>query len=197
MRAKIFCTQMILLLLVLCACSSKTSSEDELALQMRNQYLNMNSCEGTVEMVSDYGQRVYEYTVSFSWKKDGDMVMTLQKPDELAGVTARIAQGKTQLEFEGARLETGPLSPEGMSPIDSLPAILDYMMKGYIAECGSESLEQKDCLRIQFRNPDEAAGDGEEAVLWLDPKTGNLVQSEMISQGVTVVRCQFTSFTKA
>jgi outer membrane lipoprotein-sorting protein len=187
---------MILLLLALSACGSKTASEDELALQMRNQYLDMQSCEGIVEMVSDYGQRVYNYTASFSWKKDGDMVLTLEKPDELAGVTARIAQGKTMLEFEGARLETGPVSSEGMSPIDSLPVTLDYMMKGYIAECGWEPLEEKECLRIQFRNPEQAAGEGAEAILWLDKETGDLVKSEMISNGVTVVRCQFTAFTK-
>lgn len=196
MRAKLFCTPMILLLLVLSACGSKTTSEDELALQKRTEYLNMQSCEGTVEMVSDYGQRIYDYTVAFSWKKDGDMVLTLEKPAELAGITARIAQGETMLEFEGACLETGPVSSEGMSPVDSLPATLDYMMKGYIAECGNEALKERDCLRIQFRNPEQAAGQGAEAILWLDKETGDLVQSEMISKGVTVVRCQFTAFTK-
>jgi outer membrane lipoprotein-sorting protein len=187
---------MIILLLALSACSSKTASEDQLALQIRNQYLEMQSCEGTVKMLSDYGQRVYEYTVAFSWKKDDDMVLTLEKPDELAGVTARIVQGETMLEYDGARLETGPLSPEGMSPVDAIPATLDYMMKGYIAECGWEALDELPCLRIQFRNPKETAGEGAEAVLWLDKETGVLVRSELISKGATVVQCQFTHFSK-
>lgn len=196
MRAKLFCTPMILLLLVLSACGSKTASEDALALRFRTDYLAMQSCEGKVNMVSDYGQRVYNYTLSFNWAKEGDMVLTLEQPEALSGITARITQGETSLEFNGASLETGPLSPDGLSPIDSLPATLDYIMNGYIAECGKESLGEVSCLRLSFRNPEQAAGEGEEAVLWLDEETGNLVQSEMMSQGTTVVRCQFTAFTK-
>lgn len=196
MRAKFVCTPMILLLLVLSACGSKTESEDALALQFRTEYLEMQSCEGTVEMISDYGQRVYEYTVAFSWQKDGDLSLTLQQPKELEGMTAHISQGQTMLEFDGAKLETGPISTEGLSPIDSIPATLNYMTNGYIAECGSEQLDERECLRVQCRNPEETAGEGVEAILWLDKTTGDLVRSEMVSEGVTVVRCLFTAFTK-
>lgn len=196
MRAKLFCTPMIVLLLALSACSSKTTSENQLAIQFRNQYQNMQFCQGKVEMVSDYGQRVYDYTVDFSWKKEGDMVLTLEKPEELAGVTAKIAQGNTTLEYEGASLETGPLSPEGISPIDALPATLDYVVNGYIAECGWDALEERQCLRIQFRNPEQVAGEGTEAILWLDKETGDLARSEMISEGITMVQCQFVEFSK-
>lgn len=199
MRTKLLCTQMmlVLLLLTLTACGNKDESEDALALKFRTDYLTMQSCEGTVELHSDYGDRVYDYGLSFTWSNPGDLQMSITKPDELAGITASIVQGETVLEFDGARLETGPISPEGLSPIDAIPAALDYIRDGYIAECGTEMLGDRNCLRMQFREPEEQAGEGTEAILWLDKETGVLRQAEMMQEGLTVLRCQFTAFTKA
>ena len=59
---------MIILLLALSACGSKTSMEDEMALQVRTEYIGMNRCEGDVNLLADYGQRVYEYRIHFLWE---------------------------------------------------------------------------------------------------------------------------------
>lgn len=196
MRKWLLCTQMILMLILLSACGGKEASGDALALKFRTEYLSMQSCEGTAEILSDYGERVYEYTLCFSWLKDGDMQLNITQPEDLAGITAKIAQGETLLEYEGARLETGPLTPGGLSPIDVIPAALDYMRDGYIAECGMEPLGERECLRLQFREPEQAAGQGTEAVLWLDKESGSLVRAEMMQEGFTVLHCQFSAFEK-
>lgn len=198
MRKRLLCTPMILLLLLsLSACGSKGSSDDALALRYRTDYLDMKSCEGTAELHADYGERVYDYTVSFQYQKDGEMTIQITAPDSLAGTTARIAAGETRLEFDGVTLETGPLSPEGLSPIDAIPASLRYLCEGYIAECGDEVRDGHDCLRLQFRDPTHLAGEGTEAVLWLDKENGNLRYAEMLQDGFTMLRCEFTAFTKA
>jgi len=194
-RRMLLCTQMIVLLLALAACGGK-GSEDSLALKYRTDYLDLTSCEGTADLHADYGQRVYDYTVSFQYQKDGDMTIQITAPESLSGTTARIAAGETRLEFDGATLETGPLSPEGLSPVDAIPASLRYLCEGYIAECGSETKQDRACLRLQFRDPTQTAGKGTEANLWLDKETGNLVYAEMMQDGFTVLRCEFTSFTK-
>lgn len=69
-------------------------------------------------------------------------------------------------------------------------------MEGYIAECGKESLNEIDCLRIQIRDPNRKAGEGLETVLWLDRETNALRQGELLEDGFVVVRCEFVSFTK-
>ena len=147
-------------------------------------------------MVSDYGERVYEYTVSFTWEKRGDMSLTIEKPAELSGITASVSQGETLLEYEGARLETGPLSSDGLSPINGVGKALDYMMNGYIARYGSEELEGRGAMRLQFQEPEQAAGEGVEAILWIDKETGAMLQSELSEGGFTVLRCTYTAFTK-
>lgn len=187
---------MIVLLLALSACGSQTSSDDALALQVRKQYLDMTQCAGEAALHADYGERVYDYRVSFRWQKDGEMVLEILEPESLVGTSARIAAGETYLSFDGVSLETGPLSPDGLSPIDAIPAALRYLCEGYIAACGSETRGERDCLRLQMREPSLAAGEGTEAVLWLDKESGALLFAELMQDGITVLRAEFLDFTK-
>lgn len=196
MRAKLVCAPMILLLLTLTACGSPVASHDDaLSLAIRTEYLSMTNCQGTMEVTADYGQRVYEYELEFTWQKDGELVLTVVKPEELAGIIAREKDGNTWLEYDDVRLETGPLTPDGLSPVDSFPALLTYATEGYMADCCTEQLEEQDCLRIDFRDPDGSPGVGTEGTLWFDKETHALVRGEISSNGYTVVTCKFLQFT--
>lgn len=197
MRAMRYCTPMILLLLILGGCGGNgKNSEEAQALEIRTDYLAMNACSGTAEIRADYGQRVYDYTIDFTWQKEGDMVLTITQPEELSGVTATLREGETLLQYEDVRLETGPISPEGLSPVDSLPAFLDYIRSGSITQCGTETLGAAEALRIQCGDPEMAPGSGTEAILWFDKETHALLQGELRSDGFTVIQCKLTAFTK-
>jgi len=197
LRAMRYCTPMILLLLVLGGCGGNgKNSEEAQALEIRTDYLAMSACSGTAEIRADYGQRVYDYTIDFTWQKEGDMVLTITQPLELTGVTATLHEGETLLQFEDVRLETGPISSEGLSPVDSLPALLEYIRSGNITQCGSEPIDAVKALRIQCGDPEAAMGSGTEAVLWFDQETHALLQGELRSDGFTVIQCTFTAFTK-
>ena len=75
-----------------------------------------------MDLTADYGQRVYGYTVDFSETEKDGLSMVITAPENVAGVTARIADGQTALEYDGLQLETGPLNSYGLSPMDALPA---------------------------------------------------------------------------
>lgn len=195
MRAKWIFAPLILLLLAagLCGCTG-AEDENDLVLQLRSDILAMDGCSGTMEATADYGQRVYQYTVEFfSTQKEG-MTLLITAPEEVAGITARVAAGKTYLEYDGVQLETGPLNGDGLSPLDALPAFLEAMGTGYIAETGSEPLDQREALRICCRDPEQPAGQGLETVLWFDKTQKTLLQGELRSDGATVVRCTFSDF---
>ena len=183
-----------LLLLTLTACGEQ--SDDALALEISTAYQEMQQCSGEATITSDYGDRIYEYQLSFTYEREGDLVLNLTAPDTVQGITARIVKGETALEFEGIALETGPLSADGLSPIDCIPATLTYIQEGYLSSCGRETLGEVECLRLQFRNPEVQSGEGAEGIIWVQAESGDLVQSEMLYNGITVVRCVFTSMTK-
>ncbi|MPM35577.1 hypothetical protein SDC9_82170 [bioreactor metagenome] len=197
MRRVFLCALMTALCLLPSGCSTAGSrdKEDELALGIRTQYIAMNACAGQVALTADYGERVYEYVLSFSYEKDNGLTLTVVEPANLAGITAKVEDGSTTLQYDGVVLETGPLSGTGLSPIDALPALLTYAKEGYIAECGMERLGEVSCLRICCRDPNAKLGEGEEGALWFDAGTHDLVRGEISSDGFVVVRCEFQEFS--
>jgi hypothetical protein len=189
---------MILPLLAGCGGGAKQggTAADQLALAIRTEYLAMTACSATVDMTADYGQRVYEYTLSVSWQKGGETVLTVLAPEIIAGITARIQDGSTYLEYDGASLETGPLAAEGFSPLEAVPTLLDAIFSGYIAECDLETVGETEQLWICCRDPESDPGTGTETALWFDADSHALARAELLSDGCTVLQCELTDFTK-
>lgn len=197
MRKRICALMMTLPLLAGCSGGEQVgNSADELALSIRTEYLAMTACAATVDMTADYGQRVYEYTLTVSWQKGGETLLTVVAPENIAGITARIQDGSALLEYDGASLETGLLSAEGLSPMEAVPAILDYIFSGYIAECDFETVGESRQLWFCCRDSECSPGTGTEAAFWFDAESHALTRAEMLSDGYTVIQCIFTDFTK-
>ena len=188
---------MIALLLVLTACGSGQggSQAEQLALDIRGTYLGLAACTASMQVTADYGQRVYQYGVDLAWEREGATVLTLTAPQEVAGVTARLEEGQTALEYDGVRVETGALDQEGMSPIDALPTLLQAAREGFLAECILEDLDGARALHVTSRDPEQQPGHGREIQLWFDAATGALLRGEIAQDGYTVIQCVFSSFT--
>lgn len=190
------CALMILLALSLTACGGdQERGAEEMMLAARSKYLEMTACSGHMDMTADYGRRVYDYGVDFSWTKDGETVLTLTAPENVAGAAAHISEGETALEYDGTVLETGPLNSEGLAPIDALPALLSYAREGFLAECVLEEWDGTSLLHVTCRDPEAVPGKGTEAQLWLVPETYALYQGEISEDGATVIQSSFSSFS--
>ena len=187
---------MMSLCLVLTACGGAggRSEAERLALDIRGELLEMDGCAASLEVTADYGQRVYTYGMELNWRRGGETLLTLTSPENIAGVTARISAGETALEYDGTRVETGPLDETGMGPVDGVPALLDYAQEGFIAACGMEELGETEALRVDCREPEAAVGEGRACSLWFDPDTHALLQGELSMDGFTVLRCVFSDF---
>ena len=104
----------LLLTALLCACAA-APDEGQRTLDLRAAFLAAPGCSGQMDLVADYGERVYEYAAAFETDEAGTLSIALTAPEEVAGITATVAQGQTALRFDGVRLETGPLDPTGLS----------------------------------------------------------------------------------
>lgn len=196
MRKRGICAPMIILCLLLSACGGgDRGNTDELALEIRASYIAMTTCNARMDVTADYGQRVYKYTLDFSYEKGGDTTVTVVSPEEAAGVTARITGDSTLLEYDGVSLETGPLDESGLSPISAAPALLRSAAEGFIAESGMEMVGERECLFITCRDPEGRPGQGTEFTLWFDAGTHELVQGEILADGVRIISCTFTEFS--
>ncbi len=185
---------MILLLALLCACGGG-NADNELVLSLREDFQNMDAWSGEMELTADYGQRVYAYSVSFTGDREEGTTLTITAPEEAAGITAVAKEGQTWLDYDGVRLETGPLDPQGLSPMDALPALLTELETGTVAEVGTETDGDLSRLRLTLRDPEVTPGTGRETVFWFDKAQKTLLRAELRNDGATVVSCVFSSFT--
>ena len=183
------------LCLTLTCCSGEGGSQaEQLALDIRGEYLAMTECAASMEVIADYGQRVYEYGIDLDWQREGESVLTLTAPENVAGVTARLAAGEAALEYDGVRVETGPLDDTGLSPVSAVPLLLEYIQSGYMAECGMEQDGEEEVLRVVCRDPEAQPGTGRECSLWFYPDTHALLRGELSQDGYTVIQCAFSAF---
>jgi len=191
-KSCVMCVLMISLLLASCAAGGNGKTED-IGLTIRNEYLSASGCAAQLEVVADYGQRVYTYSVDVT-VTGGESVLAVTAPAELAGITARLVDGESQLEYDGAVLETGPLSADGLTPLGAVPALLECVRSGFIDNCGVERLGERDTIRVLCRDPERPAGQGREITLWFDVADHTLIQGEVAVDGHRVVLCEFQEF---
>ena len=191
MRKLLFCVPMMILLLSACTGGAEGNEAEELALQIRGEYLAMGSCAGQAAITADYGQRVYQYELAVA--VDGEeTTLTLSAPDTVAGITARVTGQDGQLEYDGLSVETGPLDPEGLSPVSAVPALLEGARSGYIVSCALE--EDGTLLRMDCGDPEGTPGTGSEVSRWFDTSTHALSRGEISVDGFRALLCEFTDF---
>ena len=191
MRKRLLCVLMTALLLAGCGKAGVNEAE-ELALTIRGEYLAMEQCAMRASVTADYGQRVYAYEMSAAVNGE-ETVLTLSVPETVAGLTARLAGAENRLEFDGVSVETGPLDPSGLSPVSSIPVLLEAARSGYMTACALE--EEGTLLRVDCGDPAGTPGTGTETTLWFDASSHALVQGEISVDGFRVILCEFSDFT--
>ena len=195
MRRRLLCVLMISLLLSACGAEERETADD-LALKLRGEFLAAESCSGTAYVTADYGQRVYRYELEF-YSNEEETTLVLTAPETVAGLEARLSWKEGSiLEYDGAVMETGPLNPDGLTPVSSIPSMLRTIREGYLDTCVLEESETGTLLRLTSRDPEEEPGGGTETVLWFEPSTFQLLRSEIWQDGFCVIQCEFSAFSK-
>lgn len=188
----LFALTTLLLPLVGCFGGGEGQKALDAALTIRGEYLAFTDFSTQVQLRTDYGQRVYEYTLDVM-ADETETVLTIAVPELVAGTTARIRAGETFLEYDGVCVETGPLNEAGLTPISAVPALLEAVRSAYINAC---CFEDSGLLRCDCGSPDLPPGTGTEYVLWFHPDTHDLVRGEISNDGFRCIECTFSPFTK-
>ena len=178
----------LLPLLLLTACGGGQKGE-ALALEVRARALEAVDCQMEAEVLADYGDRVYAYTLSFQWQQEGESRITVLAPDTIQGITAVIREGETKLVYEDTELDTGPLTKDGLAPLDALPALLTACREGYIAQADPEPWGETPAVRVTY-----GEGGGAGAVqyrIWYGEETKLPLYAEVLADGQTVIQCTF------
>lgn len=192
MNKRLLFLPMMLLLLTGCGGGQENENGAEAqAVAIRGEYIAMTSYSLQAQVNADYGQRVYDFTLSVTW--DGEeTTVAIREPEMLAGVTARITGDEGTLEYEDLSLETGFLDEDGLSPVSALPALIEAARSQYIDRCTLTD----GMLEVHCADPEQKPGTGREVTLWFDSQTHALTAGEISQDGRRVIACEVTEFSK-
>ncbi len=124
----------ILLPLLLMTCLFLSGCGDDAAEKRFADFSEELAAKETLSFSSDmrveYADRTLEFTLVYARDAEGQTI-TVLKPERIAGIRAHLAPGSNTLEFESLILDTGPLDPYGLTPMNALPKLVELLGTGH------------------------------------------------------------------
>lgn len=182
---------MMTLLLLVTGCEGQGQTEPE-ALA-RQHYTALTGFTARGEIRADYGDRLYEFGILASGDRSSG-TLKITAPASVAGTGFTWRDGAGAVTYEEVTLETGALSPDGLSPVDALPVVLQSMAAGTTVTACRERLEGEEVLFWELIPPNLTA-EQSTVLVWLDPATFGLLRWEITSRGTTVVTGILTEYS--
>lgn len=160
---------------MLTACGSTT--EERLAAYC-DRITRAQSMTMTAEVQADFDETIETYTLDYRFDGEQWTVLVIQ-PEFIAGITARITEDASELEYDGAILATGDLTGNGVAPISALPLIYETLCVGMTDSVWVEG----ELIAGTFVYDDAVS-----VSVWFDGE-GDPVAAELIANGAVKVRC--------
>ncbi|MDE6589127.1 MAG: hypothetical protein K2K53_02015 [Oscillospiraceae bacterium] len=188
------CVLMMALLLCGCRSGGGETAPETAAMAVRDTYQTLAGWSSEVDVTAQVGDKVFDFTLDARWQRDGETVLTITAPELLSGITARIAQGETVLEYDGAGLSLGLLDGKGLTAVSAVPWLMEQIDRGYMAKCAWAG-DNGELLRITFRDPQAAPNDGTEYQITFEKEGFALAGAEVSVDGAVVLTARFRNFT--
>ena len=185
---------MMILLLSGCQAGSAGGTPEDAALVLRTRYQALAGWSAQADVSVCYTDTVYDFTLDAVWRRDGETVLTVTAPELVAGITARIAQGETVLEYDGAGLSLGLLDDSGLTPVSAVTACMEQIETGWMARCAWAG-ENEEYLQISFQDPELEPNAGTQFLLTFGREDFALLSAEVSAAGDRVLTARFRNFT--
>ena len=121
-------------LLLLTSCGGGAKAEREIEAR-REEYAASQDLRFTAKLRANVGETLFSCTLECADTPEGTRLRVVE-PELIAGVTALLRPGETELEYDGVSLFVGDLSASGLSPLTAAPMLAQALKTSmdYLAE---------------------------------------------------------------
>lgn len=174
--------------LLLGGCADTDKTEERLA-QARAEIAAAESVSFLARVSVELEESVFDCVLQVERREDETVVQAVE-PEIIAGLSARMGPEDTAIEYDGMILSIGDALSGEISPMGTMPLILDALESGYVSMVWQEQQGQRSLTAAQC-----FVSDAEYLKIWFDSGTLTPVQAELVSGGRVVVKCSIEQFT--
>lgn len=174
MKRTAFFVLMIIILLSLCGCSM---GEEKAFLNFAETVTNAENISCNAHVRAEYSSISAEFDLKYLYEND-ESIIEIVKPQLISGIKARVKDGETRLEYEGAMLDIGSLGDTWLSPMSSLPIMCRAIKDAHL----DLAWDEDDMLVARLIPEDDMT-----VTLWIDTETMAPVSAEITYKEKTAV----------
>lgn len=119
---------LVLSLTLLCGCSR--GAEESFA-RFIGTVAAAEDLSFTAEVRAEYDDRTLSFKLGYEQDAEGAVIEVVE-PELIAGIKARVKSDAVTLEYDGALLDLGSLTGDGISPLSSLPLLIETLHGSHI-----------------------------------------------------------------
>ncbi len=167
--------------LLLSACGNAAQQR---YLDFSRELAGRDTLSFTAELTASYPDRSAAFTLRYALE-NGVQRVTVLSPASISGISARVEQGGTALEYDGLILDTGDLDDYGLSPMSALPLLADALCRGHADAFWTQ--EDEDVVKILY-------DDHTDVQVWF---SDGMIPShaELICDGTVTVACDIKNWS--
>lgn len=123
------------LLFALSACGD--NEEKKIVDMFCGEVAEAESIRFTAALRAEYPDKTSEFELEYVQNQDGIRVTVLE-PEIISGISAVVSDENARLEYDGAILDIGTLSANGLSPMSALPITMMAIKNAYVDSTWTE-----------------------------------------------------------
>ncbi len=170
----------LLFSLLLGACSNAALTRYQ---AFSEEFSQIEALSFTAELTASYPDRRAQFTLRYALE-DGVQRVTVLAPDSISGISARVEEGKSALEYDGLILDVGELDDFGLTPMSALPLLTDALRRGHGDAFWNE--DGMDAAELLY-------DDATRVRVWFDGE-GHPCKAEIQCGETLAVSCQITNW---
>ncbi len=173
--------------LLLVGCAAREGADRAETLQQA--YAAMEGCAFRAEVAVARADETLRYTLDV--EKDAKATyLTVVAPEALAGIGVTVSGDDLDLRYDGIVLDAGSADPD-VSAVNAADIMLHAVASGWVAERGTERLDNQEALRLCFET--ERLGKTLCVAVWFDEENAPL-RAEIEDNGEILAELEFTGF---
>ncbi len=159
---------------------------------VRKYYGAVSAISTQYKVVSDYNDRVNEFTLAYSADAGKAPTVAILAPEEIKGISAAIDKGTLNLSYEGSSLSMQMPEIKGFTPLEAFPALLLDVAGAIPTEVDAEKIDDVSCAALTYESAENNRAVSKR--VWFDMDTLHPVKADFYLDGKCVISLDFLKF---